>query len=164
MDFSVMSYLCPSYQAPRRNQSRFRTPAVLQHHWRNLYGRDGTGALLGPITRVNDIATLACLPLHAFCKTPYQQPNWLPCWICHAFTWHMPCDQWRSGISTALLLQAMLTCFQGRQAHLVAVQSLVVLALLMCELHPHHHLLLLRQVFNVLLHASQQNGPQLCLQ
>ena len=34
----------------------------------------------------------------------------------------------------------------------------------MCELHPHHHFLLLRQVFNILLHAPQKNGPQFCLQ
>ena len=52
----------------------------------------------------------------------------------------------------------------GRSADLVAVEGLVVGALLVGELHPHHHLLLLWQVLHVLLHAPKKNGPQLLLQ
>ena len=51
----------------------------------------------------------------------------------------------------------------GRGADLVAVERLVVGALLMGELHPHHHLLLLWQVLNIFLHAAKKNGAQLRL-
>ena len=51
----------------------------------------------------------------------------------------------------------------GRSADLVAVEGLVVGALLVSELHPDHHLLLLWQVLHVLLHAPKKNGPQLLL-
>ena len=47
--------------------------------------------------------------------------------------------------------------------HLIAIKGLVVGALLVGELHPHHHLLLLRQVLHILLHTPKKKGSQLLL-
>ena len=49
-------------------------------------------------------------------------------------------------------------------AHLVAVESFVVGALLVSQLHPNHHFLLLGQILHIFFHAPQQNGPHLLLQ
>ena len=51
----------------------------------------------------------------------------------------------------------------GVSTDLVAVEGLVVRALLVSQLHPNHHLLLLWKVLHIFFHSPKKNGPQLLL-
>ncbi len=64
---------------------------------------------------------------------------------------------------TVCMLMAKVAWRASRGTHLVAVESFVVGSLLVSQLHPDHHFLLLRQILYIFFHAPQQNRAQLLL-